>query len=102
MLTDPRGLALSIASGDAAAYYDESVENYFQYRLKTGKCVKRALEAGGSSSLSCPTARMPSPTAPALGRNTPRCSMPWAVPARRRPGGEAERMCLNRSFLGVD
>ena len=51
MLTDPRGLALSIASGDAVAHYDEAVENCFQYRLKTGKCVKRALEAGGSSSL---------------------------------------------------
>ena len=103
MLTDPRGLALGIASGDAVAHYDEAVENCFQYRLKTGKRVKRALEAGGSSSrsLSCPTARVPSPTAPAFGRNTPRCSMPWAVPARRRPGGEAERMCLNRSFQGV-
>ena len=69
MLTDLRGLALTTESDAAVAHYDEAVDNYFQYRLKTGKCVKWALEAGGSSSRapSCPNACGPSPTAPALG-----------------------------------
>ena len=45
MYTDVRGLALSTESEAAASAYDEAVENYFEYRLETGKSVKRALAA---------------------------------------------------------
>ena len=62
-----------------------------------------ALEAGGSSSLSLLSDRT---------RAKPNSAGTWAkyasvldalggARARRRPGGEAERMCLNRSFQGV-
>ena len=44
MLNDLRGLALTTESDAAVAHYDEAIDNYFQYRLKTGKCVKQALE----------------------------------------------------------
>ena len=45
MLNDVRGLALTTESDAAVAHFDEAIDNYFQYRLETGKCVKRALEA---------------------------------------------------------
>jgi tetratricopeptide (TPR) repeat protein len=45
MLTDVRGLALTTESEAAASAYNEAIQAYFEYRLNTGKCVKRALEA---------------------------------------------------------
>ena len=45
MLTDVRGLALTTESEAAASAYDQAIESYFEYRLNTGKCVKRAIEA---------------------------------------------------------
>jgi tetratricopeptide (TPR) repeat protein len=45
VFTDVRGLALSTGSEAAVSAYDEAVGSYFEYRLKTGKCVKQALDA---------------------------------------------------------
>ncbi|MFQ6017093.1 MAG: tetratricopeptide repeat protein [Kiloniellaceae bacterium] len=45
MLTDIRGLRLTTDSEAAVTHYNAAIANYFEYRLATGKCLKRALEA---------------------------------------------------------
>ncbi len=45
MFTDVRGLALTTESEAAAGHYNAAIEDYFDYRLSTGKRVKQALEA---------------------------------------------------------
>jgi tetratricopeptide (TPR) repeat protein len=45
MLSDARGLALTADNEAAVAHYNTAIDHYFEYRLDTGKCVKRALEA---------------------------------------------------------
>ena len=45
MFTDVRGLALTTASEAAAGHYNAAIDDFFEYRLSTGKRVKQALEA---------------------------------------------------------
>lgn len=45
MFTDVRGLTLTTGSEAAAGHYNAAIDDYFEYRLSTGKRVKAALEA---------------------------------------------------------
>ncbi len=45
MLTDVRGLTLTTGSEAATGHYNAAIDDYFEYRLSTGKRVKQALEA---------------------------------------------------------
>lgn len=42
--TDPRGLALTTASEEAATHFNAAIDDYFQYRLNAGKRAKAAIE----------------------------------------------------------
>jgi tetratricopeptide (TPR) repeat protein len=43
--TDPRGLALTTASSEAAAHFDDAIEAYLEYRKTAGEHLKQALQA---------------------------------------------------------
>ena len=45
MFTDVRGLPLTTGSEAAAGHYNAAIDDFFEYRLSTGKRVKQALEA---------------------------------------------------------
>ncbi|MEE9210217.1 MAG: hypothetical protein V3U23_07170, partial [Kiloniellales bacterium] len=45
MVTDVRGLPLTTGSEAAAGHYNAAIDDYFEYRLSTGKRVKQALAA---------------------------------------------------------
>ncbi len=45
MFTDVRGLTLTTESEVAAGHYNAAIDEYFEYRLSSGKKVKQALEA---------------------------------------------------------
>jgi len=45
MFTDARGLTLTTGSEAVAGHYNAAIDDYFEYRLSTGKWVKQALEA---------------------------------------------------------